>query len=422
MKTSGKSILWALWLALFVAGSIGLIQRLTLGHRPAAYGSYIIWGLWVSAYIYFIGLSAGSFLLSSLIYVFGVRQLERIGRLSLFVAIITLFMALASIWFDLGRMERSYRIFISPNFGSMMAWMVWLYTIYTIVMLVELWLAMRPDLARWSGQAGVQGKIGRWLAFAKGPLTEQQENQARHGLRVLATVGVPLAITFHGGVGALFSTLSARPFWHTPLMPVLFLTGALVSGGALMAFTVTAFWPNRDEDYRRTVAYIGNAVLGLLIFDIILEWAEFSTPMWYGVGHEYTLLKRMLFGEFWWVFWIVHFGLGSVLPLIILATSRRRPWAVGLAGLLVAVTFMTVRLNIVIPGLIDPPLRGLQNAFIDKRLVFQYTPNLFEWQLVMFIVAVGVGLFYVGLKLLPLTEDDMPEAEHVPSEAEGAVA
>jgi len=410
MKRSLRVVPVILWLGLAAVGVWGVLERILHGHRAAGYGSYIVWGLWVSAYIYFIGLSAGSFLLSSLIYVFGMRRLERIGRISLFVAIITLFMALVSIWFDLGRMERAYRVITSPNFGSMMCWMIWLYGIYTLVMLVELWLAMRPDFARWAGRAGWQGTLGPCIALSKGPLTERQELATRHWLKVLATVGVPLAVTFHGGVGALFSTLSARPFWHTPLMPVLFLTGALVSGGSLMAFVVAAFWPRSDDEYAHIVSYIGRAVLGLLIFDVVLEWAEFSVPMWYGVGHEYDLLMRMLFGEFWWVFWVLHLALGTVIPLLLLVVGGRRPWAVGLAGLLIATTFMTVRLNIVIPGLIEPHLHGLQTAFTDHRLVFKYLPSFFEWQITGFVVAVGIGLFYLGYRLLPLTDGSREQA------------
>ena len=97
---------WWLWGALAVAGTVGVWQRLTQGHLLANYGSYVPWGLWVAAYIYFVGLSAGAFLLSSLVYVFKVKVLEPIGRLSLVVAVITLFMALLSIWFDIGYMER----------------------------------------------------------------------------------------------------------------------------------------------------------------------------------------------------------------------------------------------------------------------------------------------------------------------------
>jgi molybdopterin-containing oxidoreductase family membrane subunit len=400
-----RTMLWILWLLGAGLAAHGIYQRMFHGHHAAAYGSYVVWGLWVSAYIYYIGLSAGSFLLSSLIYVFGFKQLQRIGKLSLFVAIVSLFMALVLILFDLGRMGRFWHVYASPNFGSMMAWMVWLYTAYFLLMCVEMWFALRPDLARWSAEAGMRGSIGKRLAFSAGPLTAEQEDAGQGWIKWLAAAGVPLAIAFHGGVGALFSTLSAREFWHTPLMPILFLTGALVSGTALMGFTVAAFWPTRDDIWRRTLHYIGRAVLGLLIFDVILEWAEFSVPMWYGVGREYGTLMQMLFGEYWWVFWVLHFGFGTVIPLILLITRGRRPWAVGLSGFLVASTFMAVRLNIVIPGLIEPHLQGLQNAFQDARLRFSYFPSFFEWEVSLAMVVLGTAIFYLGYRFLPLFEE-----------------
>ncbi|MEE9212293.1 MAG: NrfD/PsrC family molybdoenzyme membrane anchor subunit, partial [Phycisphaeraceae bacterium] len=111
MHKSVKTILWITWLGLLLWGLVGVYQRFTYGHAFANYGSYVPWGLHVSAYIYFIGLSGGAFLLSCLIYVFGIKRLTKIGRLSLFVAAITLPMALVCIWFDLGQMWRFYEIF-----------------------------------------------------------------------------------------------------------------------------------------------------------------------------------------------------------------------------------------------------------------------------------------------------------------------
>lgn len=403
MSKIGKLVLVIGWIILVFLGGAGIVERVLHGHHSAAYGSYVVWGLWVSAYIYFIGLSAGAFLLSSLIYVFGVTRLERIGKLSLFVAVITLFMALISIWLDLGRMERFYRVFTSPNFGSMMTWMVWLYTLYFILLLIELWLVLRPELAAIVHEKSMRGLLARLLAFAQGPLSSVQQIQGRSLLKKCAIAGVPLAILFHGGVGALFGTVSARPFWHNSIAPILFLTGALVSGGGLMTFVMAAFWPNRDSLHRQIVSLLGRVVLGLLLLDIMLEWAEFSIPMWYGVGHEYFLLSRVLFGEFWYVFWVFHIGLGTVVPAILLIGKKDSPWAVGLAGLLIAITFMAVRLNIVIPGLIEPQLQGLQTAFVDKRLVFAYVPSFFEWQVTFGIAAVGIAIFYLGFHWLPLT-------------------
>ncbi|HLF08705.1 MAG TPA: NrfD/PsrC family molybdoenzyme membrane anchor subunit, partial [Dehalococcoidia bacterium] len=82
------------WLAALAVGLVGVSQRLLSGHELANYTSSIPWGLWVAAYVYFVGLSAGSFLLSALIYVFGLKRLEPIGKLALFTALVALIAAL----------------------------------------------------------------------------------------------------------------------------------------------------------------------------------------------------------------------------------------------------------------------------------------------------------------------------------------
>lgn len=157
------------------------------------------------------------------------------------------------------------------------------------------------------------------------------------------------------------------------------------------------------EDQRRsllkTLSYI---VVGLLLFDLLLEWAEFSTPMWYAIGRENAPLKLVLFGNFWPVFWIVHLLLGAVVPLVLLLWKPTSRFAAALGGGLVAITFLAVRLNIVIPGQVIPALEGLQEAYVDRRLRFDYVPSEFEWSVVAFLAAAGIALFYVGTRLLPL--------------------
>jgi len=46
------------------------------------------------------------------------------------------------------------------------------------------------------------------------------------------------------------------------------------------------------------------------------------------------LLQLALFGPYWWVFWILQVGLGTVLPVLLLVLRPEDPWAVGWAGLL----------------------------------------------------------------------------------------
>src|SRR3970282_1480924 len=125
------------WLAALAAGLVGVSQRLLSGHGlPNSTGS-IPGGLGVAAYVYFVGLSAGSFLLSALIYVFGLRRLEPIGKLALFTALVSLLAGLLTIWLDIGHMERFYYGFTRGNPASLMAWMVLLYPASFFVLGIE---------------------------------------------------------------------------------------------------------------------------------------------------------------------------------------------------------------------------------------------------------------------------------------------
>ncbi len=128
--------------------------------------------------------------------------------------------------------------------------------------------------------------------------------------------------------------------------------------------------------------------------------------MWYGVGPEHDLLNEVLFGQYWYVFWVFHILLGSLIPIVLLIRKPAAPAWAALAGGLIAVTFLAVRLNLVIPGLVTPQLKGLETAYVDPRLHFEYVPSMFEWSVVAFIVALAVGLFLLGNRILPLRTHD----------------
>ena len=144
----------------------------------------------------------------------------------------------------------------SPNFGSMMAWMVWLYTGYTIIMLVELWLAMRADLSRGRASLGLRGLMGRTLSLSRGPLTPKQDGM------VQALAQSP---RHRGCTGRRISRRRRRALQHARRdpeayapMPILFFLPARSSQAAgWMAFVVAAFWPERNEEHRQMVTFIG---------------------------------------------------------------------------------------------------------------------------------------------------------------------
>ena len=116
---AARVLLFLLWTALACVGLWGLWMRLATGHQAAGYGNYVPWGLWVAFYIYFIGMSAGIFILSLVVYVGKVKVLAPLGPLALFTAGVTLIMALASIAADLGHMNRAGQVMLH---GSRVGW------------------------------------------------------------------------------------------------------------------------------------------------------------------------------------------------------------------------------------------------------------------------------------------------------------
>ncbi|MCZ7662633.1 MAG: polysulfide reductase NrfD [Thermoleophilia bacterium] len=396
-----------LWIALALGllfglgGLAGLIDRFGNGHINANYGSGVPWALWVVFYIYFIGLSAGAFLISSLVYVFGVRRFERVGRLAVFTALICLITALSFIWLDLGHMFRAYRTILNPNFRSPMAWMIWLYSGYFLILLGEGWFLMRRDFAAMRAQGGVRGRLLGVLAFGTRPDTGQGQARDLRVVRVLGTIGVPLAVAFHGGVGALFAVLASRPYWNTGLFPVMFLISALASGGALLT-AITQLLFNRDGSFDDEVRSLGRLVLLLLFVDVIMEIAEILISLYPSSPAHRAPFEEQMFGPYWWTFWILGLGMALVGPSIGLFVARRSPRWIGLLSLVAVIGFVGVRWNIVLPGYANELIPGLNMAYAETKLSLAYSPANMEWLVVSGAIGAALVFFVAGAWLFPL--------------------
>ncbi len=397
-----RRLFWMLGGLLFTAGLFGWYDRLVFGHLHANYGTVVPWGLGVTFYVYFIGLSAGAFLVSSLVYVFEMKQFERIGRLAVFTALVTLVIALLSIWPDIGHMDRVWHIFAYPNIKSPMAVITWLYAAYFVLLLCELWFLLRRDLITGASAPGLQGTLCGLLALGSRDVSGDSALRDRRVVKALATVGIVMAIMFHGGVGTLFGVVAARPHWHSALYPLHFLLVALVSGGALLVFASSIFaegWKRNGE----TVRALGRIVLGLLLLDLLFQLSEWLIAFRGGIPSHTASLSLILGGPFWWIFWIWQGLLGTGVPLLLLVLpTRHDPRWVALAGLLIATGYFGLRLNIVIPGLAIEEIAGLSEAIASSRMAPSYFPSVSESLLGAWVVGFGLLLFGIGERLLPL--------------------
>lgn len=401
-------LLGYLALAAVAAAGVGAtVVRFQEGLKVTHLTQHVPWGLWIALYIYFIGLSAGAFLLSTLIYVFGMRRLEAVGPTALIQALGCMLIALFLIFVDLGHPWRFLNVFLYWNPSSVLAWECLFYTAYIAVIGAELFLLLRPRLARRGQEATPWAPLYRLLALSNEVPDEAWRAKAARWVTVLGLIGIPVAIGVHGGTGAIFAVAKARPNWFSGLFPIIFLVSALASGGGLLTLLTAAFSRLAPDKKYPLVRQLGFLTVGFVALDALLLASEILVTEYGEIVHEEIGWQLVLFGPYWWVFWFVQLGCGLVVPLILLALPTRRSttW-LGVAGASVTVGILGTRLNIVIPPLIQPALEGMASAYHHPRFAWGYFPSTNEWLVGLGAIAMGFAVFLVARAILPLEESE----------------
>jgi protein NrfD len=380
-KKRTLQVLLALCGIALVIGAIGVVQRFLTGERFVGYGSYVPWGLWVALYFHGVGISGGVFAVGVIGYLLGIRGLRESLRVTVWVSVVALAVGLLAIWMDLGQQWRAYRIILDPSFTSMLAFNSWMYVFFFVA-----------------------SAICFLLTFNKA--SPSAANDRSGWLVPLLIPGLVMAIAYPSQSGAVFGVVDAKPYWTTSLMPVLFLASAVTAGAAVLLLVHTFLTPEDIPMTAQPLQLLRHVTAGGVIGYFVLEFAEFSVVWWSPISHARESVDLILYGPFWWVFWIVHLG-GGLIALLLLMLGRSMP-AIGTGAFLVALTFVSTRLNIVIPGQSVEQLKGLREAFTHPRLSYYYqaTPN--EYLVALFLGALGVALTYAGIvalkKFAPETE------------------
>lgn len=391
-------------LLLCAVGGYFIIERLVVGLETTNLSSITPWGAWIAFYIFFVGLSAGSFLLSSLIYVFGMYQFERVGKMALFTAVVCMMVALIFVLMDLGRPERAINAMVFWNILSVLAWEIHFYVVYITLLVVELYIAMREDLVRLRPSQTIRGKIARLLTFKNSTINEETKKRDHKWMKILGIIGIPLAIVgVHGGTGALFAVVSARSSWNSGIFPIIFVVSAMVSGTALLLaiYIIKTKISKQPIDHGMVVS-LGKMMIAFLFIDLLLQFYEYLVGVYSLSDASLQSMAIQMGGPYSWSFWGVQMGLGALVPIFLIfykKTANNVNWILT-AAVLVVIGIIGVRFNIVIPAQIMPIYEGMPAG--------NYYPTINEWMVSVGIAAIGLLMFTIGDKLLPLegtTED-----------------
>ncbi len=326
------------------------------------------WSILIVLYPFITGLVAGAFILASLERVFNVKEVKPTYRLALLTALAFLLIAPMPLNIHLGHPERALEILFTPHLSSAMAIFGFVYIWYLMVVLVvEIWLDYRKDIVILAqSEKGIKKYIYQAMALWSYNISpEALELDDKIG-KFVTIIGVPSAFLLHGYVGFIFGSIKANPWWSSPLMPVIFIFSAMVSGIALvMLIYMIVSWLRKVVIDMNCLDTIGRYLLYAFIIDFSLETLDLI-HRFYESNEAFGALAMLMSGKLHISLLIVQIALGTLVPITLLSIIQlikvkpeiRKPMYFS-AGMLTLIGIFAMRWNVVIGGqLFSKSFRG----------------------------------------------------------------
>lgn len=368
----------AFFAVLLIAGIISGIHAVYIADTRTAYGASreIPLAMLIATYAFFVVISTGLCLVSSIGHVFGVQRFLPVARRAILLSAVTIMSGFLVIGLELENPLRlGIYMFLSPNFSSNIWWMGVLYSFELVFLVIEFIFVMRNN-----------HKVSAVAGF-------------------FALLFGVAAISNLGGV---FAMLNGRAFWHGPYLPIFLIMSALAVGCAVIIFfTVIACRMTgapMDAPTADSLAAVGN--LARIMLAVVLFFTIWRLVMMTTSGTEMRLvLDALVSGPYARSFWIFEIGLGIIIPFLLFQWSGgKRIGMMFIASALMIFSIFFVRLNMVVLGQIVPLYWEL--GVREYSRLNTYSPTWHE----IFVVLGGVGFcalaFMLGEKVFQDAGED----------------
>ena len=362
------------------------------------------WSVLIVLYPFITGLVAGAFILASLENVFNVEAVKPTYRLALLTALAFLLVAPLPLQMHLGRPERSYEMYLTPHTTSAMAMFGFVYLWYLLaVLLLEIWLDYRKDIVLLARtKRGIVGGLYRALTLGSDNISERSLAIDAKVARFVTIVGIPSAFLLHGYVGFIFGSVKANPWWSTPLMPIVFLFSAIVSGiAAVLLLYLAIAWIRDASADMACVDAMGKFLFYAFLIDFSLEMLDLVHRI-YEADESFASLDFMVHAKLFTSQIVLQIFLGTLLPIGVLGLVQlvrveeaARKGLYVLAGTSTLVGIFAMRWNVVIGGqLFSKSFLG----YTTYKMGFATREGLLPAAL---LLALPLGILAVLVKLLP---------------------
>jgi Ni/Fe-hydrogenase subunit HybB-like protein len=317
------------------------------------------WSVLIVLYPFITGLVAGAFILASLERVFRVEAVKPTYRLALLTALSFLIVAPLPLQFHLGHPERSPEMYFTPHSTSAMAMFGYVYLWYLMAVLVfEIWLDYRREIVMLSRQGkGLQRILYRVMSLGSDNISPRSLHIDERVGWIVTIIGIPSAFMLHGYVGFIFGSIKANPWWSSPLMPIVFIFSAMVSGiSAVMLLYMATTKLRGNKIDMRCVDTIAMYLFYTFIIDFSLEMLDLIHRI-YEADESFRSLNFMVHTRLYIPHIVIQIFLGTLVPLVLLAitqvfklpeVTRKRMYAI--ASCLTLMGIFAMRWNVVIGG------------------------------------------------------------------------
>ncbi len=380
---------------------------------------YIYWSIQIVMYPFMTGLVAGAFVLSSLYHVFGFKQLKEIARFSLVFSFALLPCAPLPLLLHLQQPLRSYYVFMTPHFSSAIAAFGIVFMTYGMIVAAELWFVYRRHFVEQAAALAAKRHglleellypLFTVLTLGARDIGEAALHADEKAVKFLAATGIPVACFLHGYAGFIFGSVKANALWMTPLMPVIFICSAVVSGIALciLSFIVVSklrifinSWKLKYVTGHLSDLKLKEAELAvvtqtshyLLIFMVLAITLELLDLIFrgYTAVKSWDILRSVIYEKDFFKIFILQYGLGNLVPFILLLLPGLNLRRIVISTTLVLLGVFMMRWNVVIGG---QAFSGSFAGFMEYRLPL--LPVSFE----TFREGLCGALFIIGMPYL----------------------
>jgi len=348
---------------------------------------YVYWSIQIVMYPYMTGLVAGAFVLSSLYHVFDVEKLKHIARYALVFSFALLPVAMLPLMLHLQQPLRGTHVLMTPHFTSAISAFGIVFMTYACIVGAEIWFVYRRFFVESLERLETKAECGvfdsllrlvyRVIVLGARDLSEEALQADHKAVKTLAGIGIPVACFLHGYAGFIFGSVKANALWMTPLMPVIFICSAVVSGIALCIVSYAVFMELRKWAARRGKHYllpdaVANKDLAmdtehlrsvqthevtmtsryLLIFMTLALTLELLDIIFrgYTAVKSWDILRDVIYEHDFVKIFILQYGVGNLLPFLLLLIPGLTVRRACLASLLVLFGVFMMRWNVVIGG------------------------------------------------------------------------